>query len=93
MVWTVNRPNQMMEAVRWQVNGIITDVTKIWLDLRTALQTDYEKISAQYGRVFLWTTLAYYTPFLLLGSRKAKASLEEVAGSFDAIVPVRQIKA
>lgn len=59
----------------------------------TYVVADYEKISAQYGRVFLWTTLAYYTPFLLLGSRKAKASLEEVAGSFDAIVPVRQIKA
>lgn len=60
MVWTVNRPEHMMEvrllcisnadnslrcgffcfcpqAVRWEVNAIITDVTKTWLDLRAAL--------------------------------------------------------
>lgn len=59
MVWTVNKPDHMMEvcradrlecnamvdvylfhqAVRWEVNAIITDVTKTWLDLRTALQS------------------------------------------------------
>jgi hypothetical protein len=46
---------------------------------------DYEKISAQYGRIFLWTTLTFYAPFLLLGSTLAKTYLEQVAGSFDAI--------
>ena len=38
MVWTVNDPACMMEAVRWDVAAILTDVTKTWLDLRAALQ-------------------------------------------------------
>ena len=37
MVWTVNDPACMMEAVRWDVAAILTDVTKTWLDLRAAL--------------------------------------------------------
>jgi len=91
MVWTVNKPEHMMEAVRWQVDVIITDVTKTWLDLRTALQNDYEKIVAQYGRIFLWTSLRFYTPFRIIESRQAKGYLERIAGSFDAITnaPVR----
>ncbi|KAG5635527.1 hypothetical protein H0H81_010970 [Sphagnurus paluster] len=84
MVWTVNEPEHMMEAVRWQVNGIITDVTKTWLDLRTALHTDYDKISSQYVRIFLWTTLRYYTPFVLACGKLYQTKLERVAGPFDA---------
>jgi phosphatidylglycerol phospholipase C len=84
MVWTVNEPEHMMEAVRWQVNGIITDATKTWLDLRTALHTDYDKISSQYGRIFLWTTLRYYTPFVLACGKLYQTKLERVAGPFDA---------
>ena len=38
MVWTVNDPAQMMEAVRWGVDAILTDVTKTWIDLRAALR-------------------------------------------------------
>jgi len=85
MVWTVNKPDHMMEAVRWEVNAIITDVTKTWLDLRSALQTDYEKIGSQYGRIFLWTNPLFYTPFLLAHSRQAQVDLEKIAGPFDAI--------
>ncbi|KAF8076793.1 PLC-like phosphodiesterase [Lyophyllum atratum] len=85
MVWTVNKPDHMMEAVRWEVNVIITDVTRTWLDMRSALETDYEKIGSQYGRVFLWTTPKYYTPFLLANSNKAKTYLERIAGPFDAL--------
>jgi hypothetical protein len=40
MVWTVNQPQHMMEAVRWEVDAILTDVTKTWLDLRSALQSE-----------------------------------------------------
>lgn len=29
---------EISKAVRWEVNVIITDVTKTWLDLRSALQ-------------------------------------------------------
>ncbi|KAF8638606.1 hypothetical protein AX17_002147 [Amanita inopinata Kibby_2008] len=86
MVWTVNEPTHMMEAVRWEVNAIITDVTKTWLELRLALQTDYDKIVSRYGRVFLWTTLKFYTPVLLATSRVVRYHLEQVAGPFDAAV-------
>lgn len=85
IVWTVNRPDHMMEAVRWQVDGIITDVPKSWFKLRAALQTDYEKINAQHGRVFLWTTLAFYMPFLVLHGTVTRLYLEHFAGSFNAI--------
>ncbi|KAF5387680.1 hypothetical protein D9615_000752 [Tricholomella constricta] len=114
MVWTVNKPDHMMEArlssrfrpshrtltyipafvqaVRWEVNVIITDVTKTWLDMRTALQTDYEKIGSQYGRIFLWTTPRFYTPFLLAHSKQAQIHLERIAGPFDAIPVTHTIK-
>jgi len=85
MVWTVNKPDHMMEAVRWEVDVIITDVTKTWLDMRKALETDYEKIGSQYGRIFLWTTPQYYTPILHVYSKQAKIYLERIAGPFDAI--------
>ncbi|KAG5648717.1 hypothetical protein DXG03_000064 [Asterophora parasitica] len=113
MVWTVNKPDHMMEAVRWEVNVIITDVTKTWLDLRTALQgtfftlesakmtwayadvpfiADYEKIGSQYGRIFLWTTPKFYTPYLLAHSKQAQSYLERIAGPFDAIAVTPAIK-
>ena len=54
MVWTVNKPEQMMEVwdlasfrqllliyvqcYRWGVQAIITDTTQVWLDLRKELQ-------------------------------------------------------
>ncbi|KAK2465920.1 hypothetical protein APHAL10511_001561 [Amanita phalloides] len=86
MVWTVNEPEHMMEAVRWGVNAIITDVTQTWLDLRSKLQLDYDGIGSKYGRIFLWTTPTFYTPFLILRSVKARRYLEGVAGPFDAVV-------
>jgi len=78
----------MMEAVRWEVDVIITDVTRTWLELRSALQTDYEKIGSKYGRFFLWTSPRFYTPFLLLGSKASQSRLESVAGPFDAVFKV-----
>lgn len=93
MVWTVNEPEQMMEAVRWGVSAIITDVTKTWLDLRSALQGDYEKVGSQYGRIFLWTTFRFYTPFLFASSRRAQTYLENIAGPFDTPRPVAAAKA
>ncbi|KAG6856999.1 hypothetical protein H0H87_011093 [Tephrocybe sp. NHM501043] len=98
MVWTVNKPEHMMEAsraVRWEVDVIITDVTKTWLDMRVALQNDYEKIGAQYGRIFLWTTPQFYTPFLLVYSKQAQIHLERIAGPFDmpAVSPAVKLQA
>jgi len=83
MVWTVNDPDHMMEAVRWGVNAIITDVTKTWLDLRLALQLDYEKIVSQHGRIFLWTTWRFYTPIQAMFVRVDQLWLESIAGPFD----------
>ncbi|KAI0307078.1 PLC-like phosphodiesterase [Multifurca ochricompacta] len=83
MVWTVNDPSQMMEAVRWGVDAILTDVTKTWLDLRVALNGDYDKVGARYTRSFLWTGPLYYAAvqygLVLLLKRK----MEKIAGSFD----------
>lgn len=31
----------MSQAVRWEVNAIITDTTKTWLDLRSALHSKF----------------------------------------------------
>ncbi|KAF8635017.1 hypothetical protein AX15_000598 [Amanita polypyramis BW_CC] len=84
MVWTVNEPTHMMEAVRWEVNAIITDVTQTWLELRSKLEADYDGIGSKYGRVFLWTTPKFYTPVLLLYSAIARRGLEDIAGPFDA---------
>ena len=44
MVWTVNDPACMMEAVRWEVDAILTDVTKTWLDLRAALRGKFASL-------------------------------------------------
>ncbi|PPQ70873.1 hypothetical protein CVT25_004741, partial [Psilocybe cyanescens] len=85
MVWTVNEPDHMMEAVRWEVDAIITDVTKTWLDLRSALQTDYDKIGSQYGRFFLWTSLRFYMPAVAAINRKVQSHLESIAGPFDTL--------
>ncbi|KDR84086.1 hypothetical protein GALMADRAFT_55437 [Galerina marginata CBS 339.88] len=72
-----------MQAVRWEVTAIITDVTKTWLDLRSGLQTDYEKIGSQYGRFFLWTTLRFYSPVIRAYNVKVQSYLESIGGPFD----------
>lgn len=110
MVWTVNDPACMMEAVRWNVDAILTDVTKTWLELRSALQgepslplarstsltthaVDYDKIARQHSRLFLWTTMHYYTPVQAFTRIAKKAALENVAGPFKptgaVVVPVQ----
>lgn len=81
-----------MEAVRWGVASILTDVTKTWLDLRTGLQADYDKIGAQYGRGFLWTTPYYYTPFLKFLGFASQKRLEGLAGPFDQFAMPATIK-
>ncbi|EKM59894.1 uncharacterized protein PHACADRAFT_250682 [Phanerochaete carnosa HHB-10118-sp] len=88
MVWTVNDPECMMEAVRWDVDVILTDRTKTWLGLRSALQVDYDKIARQHGRLFLWTTMRYYTPVQIFARRASKTRLENIVGPFEAgVVP------
>jgi len=85
MVWTVNDPAQMMEAVRWGVDAILTDVTKTWIDLRAALRVDYDTIGAKYSRLFLWTTFRFYTPVVVASGHMYRLALESIAGPFDAV--------
>ncbi|KAF9067674.1 PLC-like phosphodiesterase [Rhodocollybia butyracea] len=82
MVWTVNDPEHMMEAVRWGVDCILTDVTKTWLDMRSALHADYEGTGLQYSRTFLWTTLTYWTPFQIFLQSAVNKRLQSAAGPF-----------
>ncbi|KAJ3987643.1 PLC-like phosphodiesterase [Lentinula detonsa] len=82
MVWTVNKPEHMMEAVRWGVDCILTDVTRTWLDMRSALYADYEKTGLQYSRIFLWTTLDYWTPIQMLRQTAHVKRLQSIAGPF-----------
>jgi len=86
MVWTVNDAVHMMEAVRWDVDVILTDNTQTWLKLRSALHDDYKGMSDQYTRLFLWTTPMFYGPFQFLLGLSQKLGLEKVAGPFDKII-------
>ena len=43
---------------------------------------DYDKVSGQYGRLFLWTTWYFYTPAQMLFRSKLKQRLEASAGPF-----------
>jgi len=89
LVWTVNAPEHMMECVRWGVDGIITDVTSVWVSLREALTTDYVKAAAPYegpmGRLFLWTTPIFFTPMQILRWNVQKLSLEKAAGRMEKV--------
>ena len=91
MVWTVNTPEQMVEATRWGVDAILTDVTKTWLDLRAAMDKDYEGTLALHGsRTFLWTSWQCYTPVQMFFWYAVRKRLENAAGPMDEVpaVPV-----
>lgn len=85
LVWTVNDPLCMMEAVRWDVDGILTDVTHTWLSLRSALRADYDAIAARHSRWFLWTGVEYYSAVRWVRCWANRASLESVAGPFKSV--------
>jgi len=82
MVWTVNDPEHMMEAVRWGVDVILTDFTRRWLGLRAALQVDYDDMITRYGRIFLWTTWKFYSPCVSAATKANQLYLESIAGPF-----------
>ncbi|KAI0080847.1 PLC-like phosphodiesterase [Panus rudis PR-1116 ss-1] len=85
MVWTVNEPDHMIEATRWNVDVIITDVPKTWLGLRSDLEADYHKVTARHSRLFLWTNLKFYTPFQIAERNATHRDLEMAAGPFPAV--------
>ncbi|CAE6428854.1 unnamed protein product [Rhizoctonia solani] len=84
LVWTVNKREEMIEASRWGVDVILTDVTSVWLQLRQQLQADFEKTSKSNSRLFLWTRPTYYYPARLLAWYQLHSSLERAAGKFSA---------
>ncbi|OCH94290.1 PLC-like phosphodiesterase [Obba rivulosa] len=85
MAWTVNDPAHMVELATWEdVDVVLTDVTKTWLQLRSALAVDYDKIVRQHSRLFLWTSLKFYTPFQYFECRSEQQYLETYAGPFTA---------
>ncbi|THH18212.1 hypothetical protein EW146_g2729, partial [Bondarzewia mesenterica] len=73
----------MGQAARWGVDAILTDVTKTWLNMRTELGIDYDKVGSQYNRTFLWMAPMYYSAVQYGLSVVVKRRLECVAGSFD----------
>ncbi|EKM79843.1 hypothetical protein AGABI1DRAFT_127527 [Agaricus bisporus var. burnettii JB137-S8] len=80
MVWTVNEPAYMMEAARWGVGGIITDVTNTWLELRESLREDYEGVGSKYGREFLWTDPRFFALTRAIWIKALKMKLEYLGG-------------
>jgi len=84
LVWTVNKPEQMMECYRWGVQAILTDNTHVWLDLRKALQEDHNK-ETEFGRLFLFLSPLYYAPLQMGISILQKRVLEKIAGPFEKV--------
>ncbi|KAG8791059.1 hypothetical protein FRC12_010249 [Ceratobasidium sp. 428] len=82
LVWTVNKKEEMIEAARWGVDVILTDVTSVWLHLRAQLQADFEKTSSSNSRWFLWTSPTYYYPARLYAWYLQRSALERVGGKF-----------
>ncbi|KAG9015562.1 hypothetical protein FRB94_000167 [Tulasnella sp. JGI-2019a] len=85
MVWTVNLKEEMMEAVRWGVLAILTDNTRVWLDLRGKLASDFQGTAAVVSgpKYFLWTNWKYYMAPQLVFSRLNQTYLIKNGGPFD----------
>ncbi|KAI0751086.1 PLC-like phosphodiesterase [Daedaleopsis nitida] len=82
MAWTVNDPVEMIEAVRWGVDVILTDKTKDWLDLRETLRTDYDSVLARHSSMFLWTSAKFYFPARMLWEGRMSRRLQRFGGPF-----------
>ncbi|TIA89367.1 hypothetical protein E3P99_02149 [Wallemia hederae] len=77
MVWTVNSRSEMIEASKWGVDGIITDETKYFVQLRKDMTScakhlsrnnaydapsDFNGIFKENGPLFPWSSIKYYKP-------------------------------
>ena len=72
--------------LRRALQGKLSD--RLHLDVNDELMSvfvaaDYDKIISKHSRVFLWTTISYYSPILFAYSVLAKKYLEKYAGPFD----------
>ncbi|KAJ7285767.1 PLC-like phosphodiesterase [Mycena rebaudengoi] len=83
IVYTVNHPEHLVEMARWEVDAIITDTPKRWLDIRSALEANYDTTEARYSRIFLYTTPTFYWPFSFLVDWLMPIVLERRGGPLD----------
>ncbi|OJT07112.1 hypothetical protein TRAPUB_2046 [Trametes pubescens] len=83
MAWTVNDPGEMAECVRMGVDVILTDKTKVWLDLREEMRNDYDGVMRRYSRTFLWTSTRYYLPARKLWEGLLLHILQKYGGPLD----------
>lgn len=92
MVWTVNRPDEMVEAARWGVDAILTDRTDLLKQLRREMQQDFEGTYKRYvGPTFRWTTWRYYTLPLHVVFSLWRVNLEFRAGETFAVSHQRRL--
>ncbi|KAG8920340.1 hypothetical protein FRC03_001890 [Tulasnella sp. 419] len=85
MVWTVNSKEEMMQCVYWGVDVVLTDYTRVWLELRSRLSVDFDTASAEnaVGPTFLWTNWKYYWLPQMFFSRAHRLYLLKIAGPFE----------
>lgn len=61
-VWTVNLPDEMVEAARWGVDAVLTDNTATFHRLREDLQNDFVATERKYvSPLFAWSRWRYYS--------------------------------
>ncbi|KAH9833462.1 PLC-like phosphodiesterase [Rhodofomes roseus] len=87
MVWTVNNPLEMAEAIRWGIDVIMTDVPHILHALRRDLEADWNKTLARYPRTFLWKHHRYYWPVTLFWATFVRVLLQAAYGRLGKVAP------
>ncbi|TIB75676.1 PLC-like phosphodiesterase [Wallemia mellicola] len=84
MVWTVNSRSEMIEASKWEVDGIITDETKYLVQLRKDMSSQFETIVKENGFLFPWSSIKYYKPMTELAAYMEKKYIESYGGEISA---------
>jgi hypothetical protein len=75
------------QAVKWEVDAILTDRTQEWLDLRSALTDNYAGTMARQNRSFFWTVPRFWLPVYLGRRWLAVGYMEMIGGPFDPSQP------
>jgi phosphatidylglycerol phospholipase C len=65
------------------VDAIITDVPKVWLDLREQLQKDYINEDKKHSRMFMWSSYKFWSVYQYTLYRHMERVLIDAGGSFD----------
>ncbi|KAJ7632688.1 PLC-like phosphodiesterase [Roridomyces roridus] len=67
LVFTVNEPEHLIQVVQWGVDGVISDVPKRCLDLRSSLDKNYDATVLRHSKWLLYTV--YQWPLIWLIQR------------------------